>query len=325
MERVEVFRLNEQVSLIDLAVPVPGFGKGMVGTYVIHGQKVALVDIGPAVSVDNLFHGLEQLKVAPGEVRYILITHIHLDHAGGLAGALQGLPNATVIVHEKGIKHLVDPEKLWESSQVSLSSFARGYGRPQPVERSRLAAAGEGLKLDLEGIELEVLLTPGHASHHIVFWELARRRLFVGEALGVHFEKYKIARLASPLPFDLRQTFASLEKLAALEPRELYFTHFGPAFEPAKVIRKLREQLVLWGKVVARHLDDGADWRLIMKEIQDLDEDEKRIYLLPPEDLERELFYIEHDILGYREYLKKVIHSISSSGSESTHSSADTS
>ena len=200
------FRLEPGISLIDVAPPIYGF-EGFLGAYVIEADKIALIDIGPTSSLKNLLAGLSELKIQLDNIDYILSSHIHLDHSGGVGGALKRMPNAIGIVHAKGQYHLVNPAKLWQGSLQVLGKLTQDYGEPEPVNENRLIAAYEGMVINLGDIKLEVILTPGHASHHMSFLDRESGKLFVGEAAGVQFPSLKGSRPATPNPFDLRQTF----------------------------------------------------------------------------------------------------------------------
>jgi glyoxylase-like metal-dependent hydrolase (beta-lactamase superfamily II) len=299
---MEVFRLEPGISLIDVAPPISGF-EGFLGVYVIQAEKVALIDVGPASSLENLISALAELKINPEDVDYILATHIHLDHTGGIGGAMKRMPNAMGIVHEKGKYHLTNPSKLWENSLKILGKIAQGYGEPEPVSEDRLIEAREGMVIDLGGIRLETLLTPGHASHNLSFIDRQKGKLFHGEAAGVYFPRSGIFRPASPPPFDLRQAFASANKLIATQPREIYYHHFGYSPDAVIQIKKYQEQLIFWSKIVARHPDDDAE--KILDEILTLDKTKEQVYRLPPKRLQTELYFMKNNILGFRDYFKR--------------------
>ena len=301
---MEVFRLEPGISLIDVAPPIPGF-EGMLGTYVIEADKIALIDVGPTSSLGNLFSGLAELKIKPEDVDYILSSHIHLDHSGGVGGAMKRMPKATGIVHAKGQYHLVNPAKLWQGSLQVLGKLTQDYGEPEPVDENRLVAAYEGMVIDLGSLKLEVLLTPGHASHHMSFLDRQTGKLFVGEAAGVHFPSLMGSRPATPNPFDLRQAFASLNKLISANPSDIYFTHFGKSPEAVNSLKQFKKQLLLWGQIIARHLNNQVEWEEIFQEIQARDNALAYLLKLPTDRYQRELYFIKNNISGYREYLRK--------------------
>jgi len=175
---VKTYTLAHNLKLIDVAPPIAGF-KRFISVYVLKARKVALIDVGPSVSVENLMSGLGELKINPTDISYIFNTHIHIDHAGGIGKAIKQMPNATVIVHERGRRHLIDPARLWEDSQRALGKLALNYGPIEPVPQDRIIIAKEGMLLNLGEMEIEVLNTPGHALHHLSFVD---RKEVMGQA-----------------------------------------------------------------------------------------------------------------------------------------------
>ena len=171
---MKIYPVAEKINLLDLAPPIPGFEQ-FIGCYVIGGKKVALVDVGPSSCSQNLIRGLAKLGITPMDVEYIFITHIHIDHAGGLGKILAATPRAKVVVHGKAKRHLINPKKLWQGSKKVLGELADKYGVIYPVPEERILTPNEGETFKLNGdTELEVLFTPGHAPHHLSFIE--RRR-----------------------------------------------------------------------------------------------------------------------------------------------------
>jgi len=301
---VKVHKLAHNIGLIDVAPPIYGF-ENLIGIYVLKAEKIALVDIGPSVSLGNLFSGLEQLGISPADISYILVTHIHLDHAGGIGEAVKQMPNAAAIVHEIGKTHLANPAKLWESSQQTSGELAFEYGQPEPVPQDRMTTAKEGMAINLGDMEIEVLLTPGHASHHLSFLDRNERKLFVGEAAGVYSRDIDLVSPATAPPFNLEHALASLEKLINIEPVSLYYSHFGPTTQALDKLRFHRQQLILWGNIIADHLGDQANWQDIYAEIKKQDKALERLDKLPSDQHERALYFTKNNIMGFIDYFKK--------------------
>ena len=217
---MRTYTLAPNLRLIDVAPPISGFEK-FIGVYVLEAKRVALIDVGPSVSVGSLIAGLTELNINPMDISYIFISHIHIDHAGGIGRAIKQMPNTMVVVHEKGKPHLVAPAKLREDSQQALGELALKYGPFEPVPPDRILIAKEEMKINLGGMEVEVLSTPGHASHHLSFVDRNEGRLFAGEAAGCYVEEVDTVRPATPPPFNLEQALASVDKLIHLEPLSL--------------------------------------------------------------------------------------------------------
>jgi glyoxylase-like metal-dependent hydrolase (beta-lactamase superfamily II) len=299
---MNLYRLEPGISLVDLNPPIPNF-EGMLGAYILQAEKVALLDVGPTCSLDTLFQALVELQISPERVDYILTTHIHIDHSGGIGGAMRRLPKAKAIVHEKGLYHLAHPAKLWEGSLRTLRQMAAAYGEPEPVPEDRLIAAREGAVIDLGSLQLEILLTPGHAPHHLSYLDRKRGKLFAGEAAGVYFPKTTMTCTASPPPFELKQAIASLNKLIAARPVEIYYPHFGSAPDALTRLSKMKSLMIAWARTIARH-PDGRPEELI-EELWDLDGTGDIIRRLPSGRLQNESFFINNNILGYLDYFKR--------------------
>jgi len=297
-----IINFGPNINLIEVVPPITGF-QGFLGIFAIKSDKIALIDVGPDSSLPDLFSAMRTLKIAPEKVDYILTTHIHLDHSGGMGRALQQMPGAVCIVHEKGLYHLVHPARLWEGSLQVLKEFATGYGEPLPVPENRLMAAREGMVIDLGGIQLEILLTPGHAPHHISFFDRKNGRLFVGEAAGIFYPVPGLSRPASPPPFDLRQALLSINKLIALNPREIYYNHFGYSLEATARLQKFKNQLLSWGQIISHNLE--GDVMDILDEILTRDGTQKEFYSFSPDRMQCELHFIKNNIRGFKEYFQK--------------------
>jgi glyoxylase-like metal-dependent hydrolase (beta-lactamase superfamily II) len=299
---MKLYRIEPGLSLVDLNPPIPDF-ESLLGAYILQAEKTALIDVGPTSSLGDLFAALAELKISPEGVDYILCTHIHIDHSGGAGGAIKRLPKARVVVHEKGLSHLAHPAKLWEGSLRTLKDVAKAYGEPEPVPEDRLIAALEGGVIDLGGVQLEILLTPGHAAHHVSYMDRKRSKLFAGEAAGVHFFKSGMTGTATPPPFDLKQALHSLDKLIAAKPRDIYYPHFGPAPQALERLLKMKRMMIDWARVIARRLND--DPQAILEEIWSLDDTGEKIRRQAAGRLQTETFFIQNNVLGYLDYFKR--------------------
>jgi glyoxylase-like metal-dependent hydrolase (beta-lactamase superfamily II) len=301
---MKIYNYEPDINLIDLDPPIPGF-EGLLSCYVVKSNKIALIDIGPTSSLPNLFSALAELRISPESIDYLLCSHIHLDHTGGIGDSINLFSRAKVIVHEKGIKHLVDPSYLWQGSQQILGILADDYGAPAPVSIDRLISAKDGMIVDLGGIHLEILLTPGHASHHISFYEKYTRRLFVGEAAGVNLINSGGLRPAAPTPFDLKQSLESIDKMIALNPETIYYAHFGKFENAVYQLNQSKQQLRLWGAVIASHLNDNCEWQEIFQEIVDSNHSLEKIFTLSEDHRNTLYSAIKSTIFGYRDYLQR--------------------
>jgi glyoxylase-like metal-dependent hydrolase (beta-lactamase superfamily II) len=283
---MNVTKVEEHIYLID--AETAGI-RNFIASYVLKGKQVAMVETGPTSSVPNLLAGLKKLDVKPEQVAYVAVSHVHLDHSGGVGTLLKHLPNAKVVVHQRGAPHLAHPEKLWEQSKMVLKGITELYGAPEPVPEERIIAATDGLSLDLGGsVELKVVETLGHASHHQSYFETYSRGVFPGDAAGIYLNEIDVIVPTTPPPLRLDIALASLNKLIGLKPKSLFYSHFGKASDAVGNLLAYKQQLKLWAKIAAQGLDNG----------ESLDGISKRI-IAADEALRKALDYVKvHPVLG---------------------------
>ncbi len=239
--------------------------KNLICSYVIKGERTFLVESGPTNSIPNLLSGLKELDVAFEDVEYVAITHIHLDHGGGAGTLLKSLPNAKVIVHPRGMPHLIDPERLWPSSKKVLGFISDIFGKPEAVPKDRIIPMTEG-SFDLGfGAKLAVTETVGHASHNLSFQETLNGGVFPGDAAGTYLPEFDVVVPTTPPTFYLDSALASLDKLISLNPSVLYFSHFGKANDAVQRLKDYKVQLQLWADIAV----DGVKKNQSLEEIRD--------------------------------------------------------
>jgi glyoxylase-like metal-dependent hydrolase (beta-lactamase superfamily II) len=232
---------------ITLTPPLEGF-TDFISAWVVTGPPAFLVDAGPGSTAGQLLHALEILGISG--LDYLLLTHIHLDHAGAAGAVSRRFPEARIVCHAKGIPHLVDPTQLWEGSRRVLGSVADGYGPLDPIPADRFVAA-QGFHAD----GLTALLTPGHAVHHVSYG--TEVGLFAGETCGVRYQMEdgrEYLRPATPPRFFQDVALASIEILMARSPSRMMIGHFGATEDGAGLLARHREQLLFWEKWLARRL-----------------------------------------------------------------------
>jgi glyoxylase-like metal-dependent hydrolase (beta-lactamase superfamily II) len=258
-------KIGEHIYLIDVQA---GGIKNFIASYVIKGKQVAIIETGPTSSVQNLLSDLKRLNVKPENVAYVAVSHIHLDHGGGVGTLLKYLPKAKVIVHPRGAPHLANPKKLWQQSRDVLKGIAEMYGAPEPVPEEKIIAATDGMTFDIgENVKLRVVETLGHASHHQSYYEQSSESVFPGDAAGIYLSEIDAIVPTTPSPFRLDIALASLDKLMSLKPKALYYTHFGKASNPSEKIQIYSKQLNLWAKVVKQGLEDKENLKGISERI----------------------------------------------------------
>ncbi len=283
-------RLSQKLALIDVNPPIPGFDK-FIASYLLSGDKIALVDVGPTVGIPNLLSALLEVPLNLEDIDYVVVSHIHLDHAGGIGTALKAMPNAKLIVHPRGRSHLIDPSRLWQGSLETLGELAVKYGSIEPVPAERIISATDGMVLDLgEGNRWEIYLTPGHASHHISLFNAAEKLLIAGEAGGICAND--IFRVTTPPPFKLDITLASIDKLISLHPEKICYAHFGCYANAMERLQRIREKTLQWYKIVGDAVGEGRKDEEILDILKKKDGD--LVYL---NTLGRDYYNREYDLL----------------------------
>lgn len=217
--------------------------------YLVDAPRPVLVECGPALSVRNVIEALRGLGMGPDDLAYLVVSHIHLDHAGGAGDVLQAFPNAKVVVSEVGARHLSDPERLNASSRRVYGPLMDSvYGDCTPIEPERVLAVADGHVLDLgAGRKMELLYTPGHAKHHIAAFDPDHGHLFVGDSVGVKMPGMAKIRPATPPPdFDLVLANRTLERYKALAPQTVFLAHYGAVDPPQEALDEASERLAEW-------------------------------------------------------------------------------
>lgn len=288
----------DECKLIEIKQNLPAFNQ-FIGSWLYRGDINFVVDVGPANSVFRFIDALTEMKIE--NIDYIFLTHIHIDHAGGLARFLEHFPMAKVICHEKGIKHLVNPDKLWESSAKILGEISKIYGPLSPVEEKFFIAQNNALNKDIVVIE-----TPGHASHHLSF--VYNENLFVGEAGGNYLlvQGKDYLRPATPPRFHLATFLNSIETLIQLKDMQICYAHFGKANSSHEMLKRNRDQILSWEKIIRRELSSDAN-DLIQRCVKSLlseDPELKAFQHLESNVQKREIYFIQNSIKGYLQYLK---------------------
>jgi glyoxylase-like metal-dependent hydrolase (beta-lactamase superfamily II) len=230
--------------------------------YLLTASQPTLVETGPGTSVEPVARALEALGIAPDALAHIVLTHIHLDHAGGVGSLADRFPNATVWVHERGARHLADPSRLVASATRVYGDerMASLFGPVEPVPAERLRVLDEAGPLDIGGRTLRALDTPGHASHHLALVDSSTGVVFTGDALGIHVPDLPVLRPATPPPeFDLELAIASIERIRASEPSTLLFAHFGPIADVERTCDLAARRLHEWTDVVRDAMRSTTD------------------------------------------------------------------
>jgi glyoxylase-like metal-dependent hydrolase (beta-lactamase superfamily II) len=258
--------LGHGITAIDTGYVRPRFDASHL---VVENGRAAFVDVGTGPSVPGILAAFEAKGLPPEAVDYVIVTHVHLDHAGGAGEMMRRLPRARLVVHPRGARHMIDPSKLWAgASAVFGEEFVRrSYGAPVPVDASRVVEAEDGFTLELGGRPLRFLDTPGHARHHLCVWDEASRSMFTGDTFGLSYRELASARGAfvlpttTPVQFEPEALLASIDRLVGHAPTAMLLTHYSRVVEIERLAADLRREI---GQLVALgRAEDGKPDRAV--------------------------------------------------------------
>lgn len=255
--------------------------EGITAGYVILGDRPCLVEPGTAGSAPTVQAALESLGIGPADLTTVVVTHIHLDHAGGVGDIARLYPQAEIVVHEKGARHLADPERLMRSARMVYGDrFDTLFGELKPTDAVRIRAVGDTGTIDLGGgRRLESHYSPGHAKHHVGLLDSLTGDLYVGDAAGIYIPETADVRPATPPPdFDLDTALASLDRFQALRPERLLFAHYGPVTEVSETLDRSAEELRLWVETVTEAYDLGMDLDHAVAMVRERTDDRYKIF-----------------------------------------------
>ncbi|HXA28929.1 MAG TPA: MBL fold metallo-hydrolase [Candidatus Angelobacter sp.] len=230
--------------------------------FLVDGPQPALIETGARTSVETVRDTLAAAGVGPADLRWLVLTHIHLDHAGGVGDLALAFPNATVVVHERGARHLADPTRLIDSAARVYGPLLDSlYGRMVAVPAERLVAAADGHRIDVgNGRVLTLVDSPGHAKHHHAVLDEHTGTLLVGDAVGVRLPEVGVLRPAVPPPdFDLELAVSSLHRFAALRPTQVVLTHYGVVPDAMATLDEAEGLLHSWVAVAAQVMRDSEE------------------------------------------------------------------
>ncbi|MFH0913680.1 MAG: MBL fold metallo-hydrolase [Chloroflexota bacterium] len=242
--------------------------------YLLDEEKKALVETGPAVCAPYVLEGIREAGFRREEIAYVIVTHIHLDHSGGVGVLLRSLPQAQVIAHYRGAKHLIDPARLVastiETSGKSVMEQYYGEVLPVPAERVRAVKDGDTLRLSDKQV-LTFLDTPGHAPHELCIVESRNKGVFSGDAVGLLVGEGRVLIAAHPPPnFDLEAALRTIDRLLKLKPSRIYFSHFGASERAEETLLHAREKLQTWAAIGEKAIKEGSPEEAVARMVQEV-------------------------------------------------------
>ncbi len=235
---------------------------GITAGYLILGDRPCLVETGTSTSAPIVRDALSSLGIGPGDLATVVVTHIHLDHAGGVGDIADYYPSAEIVVHEKGARHLADPSRLMSSAKMVWGDKLDVlFGALAPTDAARIRALGDTGSIDLgNGRTLSSHYSPGHAKHHVGLLDSLTGDLYVGDAAGVYLPETGDLRPATPPPdFDLDVALDSIALFQALGPQRLLFSHYGPVDEVTEILERSAEELRVWVDLTRQARTEGLD------------------------------------------------------------------
>jgi glyoxylase-like metal-dependent hydrolase (beta-lactamase superfamily II) len=283
----------------------------------------ALLDPGPGSTLPELRQQLQQLGLSISNLDAILLTHIHLDHAGATGTLVRENPNLKIFVHSKGVPHLLDPAKLLKSaSRLWADDLPRLFGEFLPIPAANLHALEGGETIFLGSSPLEVLYTPGHAGHHVTYFDRESATAYVGDTAGISINGHPFVLPVTPPPDIYIELWdASLSAIAALRPHKLFLTHFSYSENPETHIASYRKRLHLWrdlsAEILSRNLEESAAVQSFMDEVG-----AEAAPHLTPEELSHYVFNgaLNLSWLGLARYHRKRAEAAAHSGLDETNS-----
>ena len=247
--------------VIELDTMLGGWERVTAG-YLIEGSDPLLIETGSQTSVPALLDALARAGVGPHDLASVAVTHIHLDHAGGVGDVARAFPHATIYVHPKGVRHLVDPGKLVRSAALVYGDLLDTlYGRLDPTPEERIRILDDGAVIDVGGGRtLTAIDSPGHAKHHVGLHDSESGILFAGDAVGVRLPDAGVLRPSTPPPdFDLDLALRSMHRFAERRPTGLALAHYGLIGETDELLGEAEQTLRRWADVAERAWRDGRD------------------------------------------------------------------
>ena len=239
---------GDGISAIDTGFFRPRFDASHL---IVENGRAAFIDVGTNHSVPRLLAALQRKNLGIGDVDWVILTHVHLDHAGGAGALMRELPNARAVIHPRGVRHMVDPSQLIAGATAvyGAEEIERSYGTLVPIPLERIVSANDSHVVDLAGRELVCLDTPGHARHHFSVWDARSRAFFPGDTFGLSYREFDTDRGAfilpttTPVQFEPDTLKASITRMLSYEPQQMFLTHYSRVTDVERLARDLFVQI----------------------------------------------------------------------------------
>lgn len=240
--------LDHGIFAVDTGFVRPQFDASFL---IIENGRAAFVDSGPNSAVPRLLAALSANGLGVDAVDYVIATHVHLDHAGGVGALMRELPDARLVIHPRGARHMIDPAALMAGVRAVYGEEVaqRDYGELVPVAEDRVITSHDGMVIDLNGRALLLMDTPGHARHHHCIWDEVSRGWFTGDTFGIAYPQLHtpggayVVPAAAPVQFDQQALHETIARMLAYQPLCMYLTHFGRVEEPERLSIQLLSQV----------------------------------------------------------------------------------
>jgi len=263
------------ISAIDTGFFRPRFDASHL---IVENGRAAFVDTGTNYSVPRLLDALRNRQLSIDAVDYVILTHVHLDHAGGAGLLMRALPNARAVIHPRGVRHMVDPGALIAGATAvyGAEEIQRSYGELVPIPAERIDTAGDGYVIDLAGRELVCLDTPGHARHHICIHDARSGAFFTGDTFGLSYREFDtdkgafILPTSTPVQFEPDALKASIERMLGYAPRQMFLTHYSRVTDIERLAHDLFVQIDAMVAIVRAHADTPDRHARIMDDLANL-------------------------------------------------------
>ena len=262
MHKPSLIDFDHGITAIDTEYVRPGLDASHL---VVQEGRAAFIDTGTAPSVPLLLAALEHKGLEPGQVDWLFVTHVHLDHAGGAGALMEHLPNAVAVLHPRGARHMADPSKLIEGSKAVYGeeAFNQLHGGIRPIPEERIRVVEDGERLRLADREFEFIHTEGHAKHHYCVVDPTAAAVFTGDCFGISYRELDTAAgpfifpTTTPVQFDPEPAHATVRRLLSYKPERAFLTHFSCVHAPAALAPQLHRDLDEYVKIAEARRDDA--------------------------------------------------------------------